>query len=173
MAESPTRYSWYDSPVGRLLLAGDPQGLTLISFPSGSRTERPAPGWRQDDGVLAAAISQLAEYFAGTRQTFSLPLRPTGTAFQLSVWAALREIPFGATLSYGELARRIGRPSAARAVGAANGANPLPIVVPCHRVIGADASLTGFGGGLDTKRFLLAHEARLSPDNAAQRDLFD
>ena len=172
MAESATRYAWYASPVGRLLLAADPEGLSLISFPSGSRMQRPAPGWQQDDGALAAALSQLAEYFAGTRQTFSLPLRPTGTAFQLSVWSALREIPFGATLSYGELARRIGRPSAARAVGAANGANPLPIVVPCHRVIGADASLTGFGGGLDTKRFLLAHEARLSPADAPQGDLF-
>jgi methylated-DNA-[protein]-cysteine S-methyltransferase len=171
MAEDATRYAWYDSPVGRLLLAGDPGGLTLISFPSGSRMQRPAPGWQRDDAVFAAAITQLAEYFAGTRTAFSLPLRPAGTAFQLSVWAALREIPFGATISYGELARRIGHPSAARAVGAANGANPLPIVVPCHRVIGADSSLTGFGGGLATKRFLLAHEARLSPNPARQGEL--
>jgi methylated-DNA-[protein]-cysteine S-methyltransferase len=117
-------------------------------------------------------MTQLAEYFAGTRKAFSLPLRPAGTAFQQSVWAALQEIPFGATLSYGELARRIGQPAAARAVGAANGANPLPIVVPCHRVIGADHSLTGFGGGLATKRFLLAHEARLSRNLARQGQLF-
>ena len=171
MVESPPRYAWYDSPVGRLLLARGPQGLALISFPSGSRTQRPAPGWQRDDGALAAAVSQLAEYFAGTRQAFSLPLRPAGTAFQLSVWTALREIPFGATISYGELARRIGLPSAARAVGAANGANPLPIVVPCHRVIGADHSLTGFGGGLATKRFLLAHEARLCPGQTRQGEL--
>jgi len=161
MTDSPTRYAWCDSPIGRLLLAGDRAGLTLISFPSGSRTQRPAPGWQRDDGALGTAIDQLVEYFAGTRKAFSLPLRPSGTAFQKSVWAALREIPFGATLSYGELARRIGQPGAARAVGAANGANPLPIVVPCHRVIGADHSLTG-----------LAHEARLSPHLARQGELF-
>ena len=172
MPEGPTRYAWYDSPVGRLLLAGCPDGLTLISFPSGSRRQRPAAGWQRDDAAFAAAMTQLAEYFAGTRKAFSLPLRPAGTAFQLSVWSALREIPFGATLSYGELARRIGHPAAARAVGAANGANPLPIVVPCHRVIGADRSLTGFGGGLDTTRFRLAHEARLSPTLARQGELF-
>ena len=172
MSESPTRYAWYDSPVGRLLLAGNPDGLSLISFPSGSRKQRPAPGWQRDDAILASAAAQLAEYFAGRRRSFALPLRPTGTAFQLSVWQALREIPFGETISYGELARRIGQPSAARAVGAANGANPLPIVVPCHRVIGADNSLTGFGGGLETKRFLLAHEARLCPELARQGDLF-
>jgi methylated-DNA-[protein]-cysteine S-methyltransferase len=171
-ATGPIRYTYLDSPVGRLLLAGDARGLILISFPSGSRSRRPAPGWRPDDGVLADAARQLTEYFAGRRKTFSLPLRPAGTLFQLSVWSALREIPFGATISYGELARRIGLPTAARAVGAANGANPLPIVVPCHRVIGADNSLTGFGGGLPTKRFLLAHEARLSPELVRQGELF-
>jgi methylated-DNA-[protein]-cysteine S-methyltransferase len=173
MPDDETRYAWYDSPVGRLLLAGDGGGLTLISFPSGSRMQRPAAGWQRDDGHLEPAIAQLAEYFGGARETFSLPLRPWGTAFQLSVWAALLEIPCGATISYGELARRIGQPSAARAVGAANGANPLPIVVPCHRVIGADDSLTGFGGGLATKRFLLAHEARLCPGRPRQGELFD
>jgi methylated-DNA-[protein]-cysteine S-methyltransferase len=172
MAEHATSYAWYDSPVGRLLLAGEPEGLILISFPNGSRAQRPAPAWRSDESVLAAAIGQLAEYFAGQRRAFALPLRPRGTAFQQAVWQALREIPFGATISYGELARRIGQPSAARAVGAANGANPLPIVVPCHRVIGADRSLTGFGGGLATKRFLLAHEARLCPGRASQGELF-
>ena len=172
MPDSPMCYAWCDSPVGRLLLAGHPDALTLISFPTGSRRQRPAAGWQRDDAVFAAAIAQLAEYFAGARKVFSLPLRPAGTAFQLSVWSALREIPFGATLSYGELARRIRHPAAARAVGAANGANPLPIVVPCHRVIGADRSLTGFGGGLETKRFLLAHEARLSPGLARQGELF-
>jgi methylated-DNA-[protein]-cysteine S-methyltransferase len=172
MAESLS-FGYCDSPVGRLLLAGEAQALTLISFPGGSRAQRPAPGWQRDDSVFAEVRDQLAEYFAGTRKAFSLPLRPIGTAFQISVWAALREIPFGATTSYGELARRIGHPAAARAVGAANGANPLPIVVPCHRVIGADASLTGFGGGLATKRFLLTHEARLSPELARQGELFD
>ena len=158
--------------IGRHQLPGDPDGLSQISYPSGSRGQQPAAEWQRDDAALAAASAQLGEYFAGTRKVFSLPLRPAGTAFQLSVWAALREIPFGATISYGELARRIGHPSAARAVGAANGANPLPIVVPCHRVIGADNSLTGFGGGLATKRFLLAHEARLSPSLARQGELF-
>lgn len=165
-------YAWYDSPVGRLLLAGDGEALTLISFPSGRGARQPEPDWRRDDAALAPAIAQLAAYFAGTRRTFSLPLRPRGTPFQMRVWTALREIPFGATISYGELARAIGRPSAVRAVGAANGANPLPIVVPCHRVIGADRSLTGFGGGIEVKRFLLAHEARLSPGHAPQGELF-
>ena len=122
--------------------------------------------------MFTAAAGQLTAYFAGELRDFSLPLRAGGTAFQQSVWAALRAIPFGATISYGELACRIGQPSAARAVGAANGANPLPIVVPCHRVIGADNSLTGFGGGLETKRFLLTHEARLTRGTGPQGELF-
>jgi methylated-DNA-[protein]-cysteine S-methyltransferase len=172
MAETAPSYTWCDSPVGRLLLAGDARGLTLIGFPSGRRPLGPGPEWRRDEADFSDAVLQLQEYFAGGRRAFALALRPQGTAFQLAVWAALRRIPFGATLSYGELARRIGRPGAARAVGAANGANPLPIVIPCHRVIGADRSLTGFGGGLETKRFLLAHEARLAPPPAHQPDLF-
>ncbi len=172
MAAPATSYSYLESPVGRLLLAGDADGLTLISFPTGSRPRQPAAGWHRDERALTAAIEQLTAYFSGDLRDFSLPLRPSGTVFQQSVWSALRAIPFGATVSYGELARRIGQPSAARAVGAANGANPLPIVVPCHRVIGADSSLTGFGGGLETKRFLLAHEARLSRGSARQGDLF-
>ena len=172
MAKPATCYSYLESPVGRLLLAGDADGLILISFPAGSRPREPAAGWIRDDGIFAAATRQLTAYFAGELRDFALPLRPGGTAFQQSVWSALRAIPFGATMSYGELACRIGRPSASRAVGAANGANPLPIVVPCHRVIGADNSLTGFGGGLETKRFLLAHEARLSRGTARQGELF-
>jgi methylated-DNA-[protein]-cysteine S-methyltransferase len=162
MAKPPIRFAYLDSPVGRLLLAGDVDGLTLISFPSGRRPREPSASWTRDDGVLVEAITQLRAYFAGERREFTLPLRPGGTPFQERVWGALCEVPFGATISYGELARRIGQPSAARAVGAANGANPLPIVVPCHRVIGADHTLTGFGGGLPTKRYLLAHEARLT-----------
>jgi methylated-DNA-[protein]-cysteine S-methyltransferase len=165
-------YSYLDSPVGRLLLAGDAEGLVLIGFPSEARPTAPGSGWTRDDGALAEPIAQLRSYFAGERREFSLPLCTQGTPFQERVWAALRAIPFGATVSYGDLARRIGRPSAARAVGAANGANPLPIVIPCHRVIGADRSLTGFGGGLATKRFLLAHEARFSPDAPHQAELF-
>jgi methylated-DNA-[protein]-cysteine S-methyltransferase len=169
MAASEISYAYLDSPVGRLLLAGDAEGLTLISFPSGRRPREPSASWVRDDGVLAQAIGQLRSYFAGECREFELPLRAGGTPFQERVWGALRQVPFGATVSYGELARRIGQPSAARAVGAANGANPLPIVVPCHRVIGADHTLTGFGGGLDTKRFLLAHEARFT---RRQGDLF-
>ena len=172
MAETAPSYTYCDSPVGRLLLAGDARGLMLIGFPSGPRPVRPAAGWRRDDAGFVDAILQLQEYFAGRRREFALALRPVGTAFQLAVWSALQGIPFGATFSYGELARQVGRPGAARAVGAANGANPLPIVIPCHRVIGADRSLTGFGGGLETKRFLLAHEARIAPQPALQPDLF-
>jgi methylated-DNA-[protein]-cysteine S-methyltransferase len=162
MAEPATSYAYFDSPVGRLLLAGDVDGLALISFPAGRRPREPSARWSPDEGVLAEAIEQLEGYFAGERREFTLPLQPRGTPFQERVWSALRQVPFGATISYGELARRIGQPAAARAVGAANGANPLPIVVPCHRVIGADQTLTGFGGGLATKRYLLAHEARLT-----------
>jgi methylated-DNA-[protein]-cysteine S-methyltransferase len=162
MAEPAISYAYLESPVGPLLLAGDADGLLLISFPCGRRPCQPSASWVRDEGALVDASAQLRSYFAGELQEFSLPLRAQGTPFQNRVWSALKAIPFGATLSYGELARRIGQPSAARAVGAANGANPLPIVVPCHRVIGADHTLTGFGGGLATKRFLLAHEARLT-----------
>jgi methylated-DNA-[protein]-cysteine S-methyltransferase len=172
MATPAISYSYVDSPVGRLLLAGDPDGLALISFSTGRRPREPSASWARDDRVFAEAIAQLRSYFAGERREFSLPLQPRGTPFQERVWSALRAVPFGATISYGELARRIGQPSAARAVGAANGANPLPIIVPCHRVIGADHSLTGFGGGLETKRYLLAHEARFTRRHARQSDLF-
>ena len=167
-----TSYTYLDSPVGRLLLAGDARGLKLVSFPGERGAVHPSAGWRRDEGVFSDAIAQLEEYFAGERREFSLPLQPVGTPFQQTVWSALRTIPYGVTVSYGELARRIGRPSTSRAVGAANGANPLPIIVPCHRVIGADRSLTGFGGGLETKRFLLALEAGVAPPLAEQSDLF-
>ena len=162
MAEPATSYTYLESPVGPLLLAGDADGLMLISFPCGRRPREPSASWVRDEGVLAEPIAQLRSYFAGELREFSLPLRPQGTPFQNRVWSALQAVPFGVTISYGEFARRIGQPAAARAVGAANGANPLPIVVPCHRVIGGDHSLTGFGGGLSTKRFLLTHEARLT-----------
>ncbi len=116
----------------------------------------------EDASALAAAAGQLAEYFAGQRTEFGLPLALNGTDFQRRVWAALRKIPYGETISYGELARGLGQPSASRAVGLANGRNPIPIIVPCHRVVGSDGSLTGYGGGLDRKRFLLALEQRVS-----------
>jgi methylated-DNA-[protein]-cysteine S-methyltransferase len=158
-------YTAIPSPIGELLLAADDSGLTAIRFEQNrhGRDERAdwTPVARAHGAavrVLAAARAQLDAYFAAEITSFDLPLSPQGTPFQQRVWAALRDIPFGETTSYGELARRIGDPKAVRAVGAANGRNPLPLVVPCHRVIGADGSLVGFGGGMDRKRWLLQHE---------------
>lgn len=147
-----------DSPVGPLLLAGTAQALTGVHFQAGPCPQRPPKEWRHEAAPFVGVQTQLMEYFCGARRTFELPLAPEGTPFQLRVWRALCMIPYGETLSYGELARRLGLPNGARAVGLANGANPLPIVVPCHRVIGSDGTLTGFGGGLDIKRSLLALE---------------
>jgi methylated-DNA-[protein]-cysteine S-methyltransferase len=148
-----------DSPLGRLTLRADADALTGVFM----EAHRHRPGLPEPDGepcaVLDAAAEQLLDYLAGRRRAFSLPLRAEGSAFQREVWAALAEIPYGATVSYGALARRVGKPSAARAVGLANGRNPLSIVVPCHRVVGAGGALTGYGGGLERKRFLLALEA--------------
>ncbi|MDE2261456.1 MAG: methylated-DNA--[protein]-cysteine S-methyltransferase [Gammaproteobacteria bacterium] len=170
MNSEPETLYWHeiDSPVGRLLLAGDGERLIQVCFQSGPRPQRPQDGWVADPAPLRAAIAQLGEYFAGRRRAFDLPLAPRGTEFQRRVWRALTEIAYGTTISYGELARRIGKPSASRAVGLANGANPLPIVVPCHRVIGADGSLTGFGGGLPIKRSLLALEGSLEEPSTLQ-----
>jgi methylated-DNA-[protein]-cysteine S-methyltransferase len=147
-----------DSPVGPLLLAGTAQALTGVHFQAGPCPQRPAKEWCHEAAAFARVQTQLMEYFCGARRTFELPLAPEGTPFQLRVWRALCTIPYGETLSYGELARRLGHLNGARAVGLANGANPLPIVVPCHRVIGSDGTLTGFGGGLDIKRSLLVLE---------------
>jgi methylated-DNA-[protein]-cysteine S-methyltransferase len=147
-----------DSPVGPLLLAGTAHALTRLHFQAGPHALRPAKGWQPAATPFAQVQAQLMEYFCGARRSFLLPLAPEGTPFQLKVWQALSVIPYGETLSYGELARRLGVSGGARAVGLANGANPLPIVVPCHRVIGADGALTGFGGGLHIKRALLALE---------------
>ncbi|MEO7051418.1 MAG: methylated-DNA--[protein]-cysteine S-methyltransferase [Rhodanobacter sp.] len=154
-------YDEMDSPVGMLRLVADRQGLREIAF---EHERHPTPldaGWVRAKTPLRFARVQLDEYFAGKRQHFELPLHPVGTPFQLEVWEELRRIPYGVTISYGELARRIGKPRAVRAVGAANGRNPLPIVVPCHRVIGTDGSLTGFSGGLSIKRHLLGLEHAL------------
>jgi methylated-DNA-[protein]-cysteine S-methyltransferase len=156
-----------DSPVGPLLLAGTAQALALVHFQAGPRPLRPSQEWRHEAGAFVPARAQLMEYFCGARRTFELPLAPEGTPFQLRVWRALCTIPYGETLSYGELARRLGLVNGARAVGLANGANPLPIVVPCHRIIGSDGTLTGFGGGLHIKRSLLALEGA-----ACATDLF-
>jgi methylated-DNA-[protein]-cysteine S-methyltransferase len=148
------------TPVGLLLLAGDEEGLRRISFQNGSCPFKPGDGWHRTEQPFRAAIAQLEAYFAGHMRSFDLALAPEGTSFQREVWSMLRTIPYGETVSYGEMARRLGRPNAYRAVGAANGANPIPIVIPCHRVIGSGGSLTGFGGGLTIKRSLLELEAR-------------
>ena len=159
---------WFDempSPVGPLRLVADEHGLRQIWFENERHPKRAAPHWVRATQAVQFAREQLEEYFAGLRQVFELPLHPVGTPFQLTVWQALADIPYGSTHSYGEVARRIGEPQAVRAVGAANGRNPLPIVLPCHRVIGADGSLTGFGGGLPVKQFLLAMERRVAQGN--------
>lgn len=157
-----TLFSLLDSPIGELLLTGDGHAVAGIWMQSHRSEWKKTQAWQRDDAAFAATRAQLVQYFAGERSAFELPLMAQGTGFQRKVWHALCEIPYGTTISYGELARRIGQPSAARAVGLANGSNPLPIVVPCHRVIGADGSLTGFGGGIARKQWLLAHEARWS-----------
>ena len=148
------------SPIGPLLLAGDGGTLSMIHFSSGNGARGADPSWRRDDAAFPEAVRELGEYFDGKRRTFDLDLAPSGTAFQRAVLDALLTIPYGETRSYADIARQVGRPRAVRAVGAANGRNPLPIVIPCHRVIGSNGSLTGFGGGLDTKRFLLDLETR-------------
>lgn len=150
-----------ESPIGRLLLAGTQRELLRIEFDRGVGAHGPHPEWREGGSALDDAATQLAEYFAGQRRVFDLRLRPIGTDFQQRTWRALQRIPYGATASYGDIARSIGKPKAMRAVGAANGRNPLPIVIPCHRVIGSDGGLTGFGGGTDIKRTLLQLEGAL------------
>jgi methylated-DNA-[protein]-cysteine S-methyltransferase len=150
-------WSAYDSPLGRLALGAARDGLAALAF------DTSVPG-RRDDAALADAAAQLDAYFARERQKFDLLLALAGTPFQLRVWEEVRRIPYGTTISYRELARRVGRPAAIRAVGAANGATPVPIVIPCHRVVGSDGSLTGYGGGLGRKRALLELEGALPRD---------
>jgi methylated-DNA-[protein]-cysteine S-methyltransferase len=152
-----------DTPIGPLLLVSDGTGLVEIGLPHHGRAQDPPAGANRDPARLDRATRQFNEYFAGTRQQFELSLHPAGTPFQLEVWTALRAIAYAETTSYAEIARRIGRPRAVRAVGAANGANPLAIIVPCHRVIGSRGDLVGYGGGLPAKRWLLAHERRHAP----------
>lgn len=148
-------YCYTDSPLGRLLLAGDFQGLSLINFQDGSMPALPEKHWRKDAAFFVTAIIQLQEYFAGQRQCFSLRLNPSGSEFQLSVLEVVARIPYGETASYADVARIVGKPKAVRAVGSANRNNPLPIVIPCHRVIGSNGRLTGFNGGLEAKEWLL------------------
>jgi methylated-DNA-[protein]-cysteine S-methyltransferase len=155
-------YTYCPSPVGELLLAGDGECLQLIGFPEGKARTRHGADWVQTDTPFVEVIRQLQAYFAGELQDFDVALAPQGTAFQQSVWQALTKIPFGSTCSYGAIAAAVGRPKASRAVGAANGQNPIPIIIPCHRVIGSTGNLTGFGGGLAAKVTLLALEQRSS-----------
>lgn len=152
-------YCTMQSPVGGLLLAGDQDALRLVHFQSGPRPMQPAKDWEASERPFREVMRQLKAYFNGKLRQFNLALAPEGTEFQMQVWNALRTIPYGQTWSYGELARRIRNPTASRAVGAANGQNPIPIIVPCHRVIGANGSLTGFGGGLKIKQQLLELES--------------
>lgn len=152
-----------ETPIGPLLLVSDGAGLVELGLPHGGNAAAPPAGGEHSKPKLHAACRELDEYFAGTRRQFDLALHPTGTPFQLEVWGALLAIPYGETVSYADIAHRIRRPRAVRAVGAANGANPLAIIVPCHRVIGSHGDLVGYGGGLPAKRWLLAHERKHAP----------
>jgi methylated-DNA-[protein]-cysteine S-methyltransferase len=164
-------YSVVKSPIGELVLTSDGEALTGLHMPlrQGRPLAPPQAGWKRDEKALREPREQLRQYFAGERRVFDLPLRMAGTPFQRMVWQGLLEIPFGATWSYAELARHVGRPGSSRAVGAANGRNPIGIVVPCHRVIGSDGTLTGYGGGVDRKEFLLEHEASVLGGAASVR----
>lgn len=158
-----TSYCVIQSPVGRLLLAGNARALTHISFQDGRHPITPDPEWTYSETPFHHAIRQLKEYFSGKRKTFTIKLASKGTPFQQQVWQALRAIPYGHTQSYGQIAKAIGKPKAVRAVGAANGQNPVSIIVPCHRVIGSNGKLVGYGGGLSIKETLLDHENQHRP----------
>ena len=160
-----TVYRYVDSPIGLLLLAGADGVLARLHFSRGSKARQPDPLWAHGPDAFPDAARQLHAYFAGELRQFDLPLNPAGTPFQLSVWRELLRIPYGVTSTYGEVAKRLGNPAASRAVGLANGANPIAIIQPCHRVIGVTGKLTGFGGGLDLKERLLRLES-------GERDLF-
>ncbi|OGO27550.1 MAG: cysteine methyltransferase [Chloroflexi bacterium RBG_16_54_18] len=156
-------YTIMTSPLGRILVARNAEGLTCINFQDGTEAVSPQAGWRERASDLADATAQLEAYFRGELQQFEIPLAPYGTTFQRQVWQTMRAIPYGQTLTYAELARRVGRPQAARAVGGASSCNPLPVVVPCHRVVGSDGSLTGYAGGLHLKQALLDLERGKQP----------
>lgn len=160
MVESVRYWFEIDSPIGKLLLVGTDSELTHIGFQDGPRPMTRDAGWEENAAPFVGVREQLDAYFAGDLREFTVSLAPDGTAFQSEVWRALRDIPYGETTSYGELATRIGNPKASRAVGAANGKNPIPIIVPCHRVIGSTGSMTGFGGGIPIKEKLLALERK-------------
>ncbi len=151
-------YTHLDSPVGAFLVAGTESEIHFTAFSTGYQQRAPLPDWCEDDAPLGYATQPLTAYFEGMKVHFDVPLALTGTPFQLRVWRALQTIGYGQTASYSEIAAKVGSPAASRAVGSANHANPIPIIVPCHRIVGADGSLTGFGGGLDTKATLLEME---------------
>jgi methylated-DNA-[protein]-cysteine S-methyltransferase len=151
-------YCYLQTMIGDLLLAGDDDALALVGFPEGAMRREPEPDWIFNEKPFTRAREQLEAYFAGELKSFDLDLKPTGTEFQLQVLDELQKVPYGTTVSYKDIATRIGRPKAVRAVGAANGRNPIPIIIPCHRVIGSGGDLTGFGGGLPTKEALLRLE---------------
>lgn len=160
-----------DSPLGEILLAGNESGLTQVSFQDGESPLSPAPDWQRDDAVWATAVTQLTAYFGGELQTFDLPLAPKGTPFQQKVWAYLQTIPYGRTTTYSAIAQALGNPKSTRAVGAANGRNPIALIIPCHRVIGSDGKLTGYAGGLHIKEALLRLERNGRIDVAQQLSL--
>ncbi|MBV9798422.1 MAG: methylated-DNA--[protein]-cysteine S-methyltransferase [Solirubrobacterales bacterium] len=156
-------YTTMTSPIGELLLVGNDQALHRLHMQSGPRPAAIDPRWEPGARPFADVAVQLDEYFAGARKAFDVPLELEGNPFEVQVWRELRRVPYGETISYGELARRVGDPGAARAVGLANARNPIAVIVPCHRVIGADGSLTGYGGGLERKRLLLDLESGVLP----------
>jgi methylated-DNA-[protein]-cysteine S-methyltransferase len=156
-------YTIIDSPIDELLLVGDGESLSRLHMVGSRKRVEINPAWKRDDTAFVDAREQLSEYFAGSRRDFELPLDMVGNPFELRVWEELQTIPYGETTSYGAIAQRIGNPGAPRAVGLANGRNPVAVIVPCHRVIGADGSLTGYGGGLERKRVLLDLEAGVLP----------
>ncbi|AMB86772.1 cysteine methyltransferase [Pseudomonas agarici] len=160
MTASQIYYDVIPSPIGPMMLVADDEGLRELRFELDYRPQTPLTGWLHAPEKLAAVRRQLEEYFAGERLEFDLKLNMQGTDFQREVWDALTTIPYGVVTSYGQICQQIDRPKAARAVGAANGRNPVPVIVPCHRVIGSNGTLTGFGGGLAAKQWLLEHESR-------------
>jgi methylated-DNA-[protein]-cysteine S-methyltransferase len=165
-----TLYTLFDSPIGELLVVGDGVSLTQLHMQGGRTRAAIDPSWQRDDSAFTRVRHQLDEYFAGTRNTFELPLSMAGGEFERRVWDELLAIPYGETASYGEIAARVGNPGAARAVGLANGRNPIAVIVPCHRVIGSDGSLTGYGGGLERKRLLLDLESGVQPLGSGDQD---
>lgn len=162
MLRRVTRYAVIASPIGELVAWGHEGTLAGLGFADSPKSARIDPVWLRDDDAFSGLVEQLGAYFAGQRTRFDLELETGGTPFQRRVWDALQSIPYGSTTTYGELAAELGLPRAVRAVGSANGRNPISIVIPCHRVVGADGSLTGYGGGLERKRWLLAHEASVA-----------